>query len=180
MVAREASKPRGRSKSRWGGGKYAPRRRFCSFCANKIKEIDYKNITLLRGYISDRGKIDPRRRTGTCARHQRALAMAIKRARHLALLPYVPEHIHRMGDVASLGSPRIQEAEKGKAEVKTVPAAEAESQIVEETALAEVESRAEETESVTTEVNPAEEAVPAATEEKVVEEVEKAVGEKES
>ena len=167
MVAREATKPRGRSNSRWGGGKYAPRRRFCSFCANKIKEIDYKNITLLRGYISDRGKIDPRRRTGTCARHQRALAMAIKRARHLALLPYAPEHIHRMGDVASLGSPRIQEAEKEKAEVKTAPVAEAESQIVKETAPAEAEM-------------PAEEVAPAATEEKVVEEVEKAAGKKES
>ena len=79
MVAREATKPRGRSNSRWSGGKYAPRRRFCSFCANKVEEIDYKNITMLRGYISDRGKINPRRRTGTCARHQRALAMAIKK-----------------------------------------------------------------------------------------------------
>ncbi len=48
---------------------------------------------MLRRYISDRGKIEPRRRTGTCAKHQRALSMAIKRARHLAMLPFTPEHI---------------------------------------------------------------------------------------
>jgi small subunit ribosomal protein S18 len=53
----------------------------------------------LRHYISDRGKIAPRRKTGTCAKHQRALALAIKRARHLALLPFVPTHIHKTGGV---------------------------------------------------------------------------------
>jgi len=164
VVAREATKPRGRSNSRWGGGKYAPRRRFCSFCASKIKEIDYKNITLLRAYISDRGKINPRRRTGTCARHQRALAMAIKRARHLALLPYAPEHIHQMGDVASLGTPREQTAEKEKGEVKTVPLAEVKSQTVEETPVAELEKPAEETEAAAIEENSPEEAAPAAEE----------------
>ena len=109
MAGREVTKSRDRMKSRWGGGRYAPRRRFCSFCTNNVVEIDYKDISMLRGYISDRGKIEPRRRTGTCARHQRVLAMAIKRARHLALLPYAPEHIHRMGDVASLGSPLVDE-----------------------------------------------------------------------
>ncbi len=143
MVAREAMKPRGRS-NRWGGGRYAPKRRFCSFCANKVKEIDYKNITLLRGYISDRGKIDPRRRTGTCARHQRALAMAIKRARHLALLPYAPEHIHQMGDVASLGTPREKVSEN---ETKTAPIAKAEAPVKEAEASAAEEVK-ETTEAV--------------------------------
>ncbi len=81
------------------------KRKVCSFCVNHVKEINYKNISMLNSYVSDRGKIESRRRTGTCARHQRALAMAIKRARHIALLPYAPEHIHRMGNVASLGTP---------------------------------------------------------------------------
>jgi len=105
LANRVAAKPRGRAGSRWGGGRYAAKRKVCSFCVNHVKEINYKNISMLNSYVSDRGKIESRRRTGTCARHQRALAMAIKRARHLALLPYAPEHIHRMGNVASLGTP---------------------------------------------------------------------------
>lgn len=68
-----------------------PRRRVCSFCVDKIKHIDYKDYARLREFISDRGKILKSRGTGTCARHQRALARAIKRARHIALLPYVSE-----------------------------------------------------------------------------------------
>lgn len=105
MANRVATKPRGRTNSRWGGGRYAAKRKVCSFCVNHVKEINYKNISMLNSYVSDRGKIESRRRTGTCARHQRALAVAIKRARHIALLPYAPEHIHRMGNVASLGTP---------------------------------------------------------------------------
>ncbi len=70
-----------------------PRRKVCFFCANKNEVIDYKSPEKLRAYMSDRAKIEPRRRTGTCARHQRALATAIKRARHLALLPFVAEHV---------------------------------------------------------------------------------------
>jgi len=80
-------------------GRYVPKRKVCSFCRDKVEEIDYKNPGQLRPYISDRGKIEPRRRTGTCAKHQRILAVAIKRARHLALLPYVPEHVRKAGDV---------------------------------------------------------------------------------
>jgi len=76
-----------------------PRRKFCSFCADKAEAIDYKDPLKLRSYISSRGKIEPRRKTGVCARHQRALAVAIKRARHLALLPCVPAHIHKVGGV---------------------------------------------------------------------------------
>ena len=77
--------------------RYVPRRKICSFCKDKIKDIDYKDSVKLRRYISDRGKIEPRRRSGTCAKHQRLLATAIKRARHLALLPYVPAHIRETG-----------------------------------------------------------------------------------
>ncbi|WP_025745864.1 30S ribosomal protein S18 [Kallotenue papyrolyticum] len=69
--------------------RYLPRRKVCQFCADKIDTPDYKDIKRLQRYLSDRGKILPRRRTGTCAKHQRGLATAIKRARHLALLPFV-------------------------------------------------------------------------------------------
>ncbi len=62
--------------------------RVCQFCVEQAKRIDYKNVELLRSLISDRGKIRPRRQTGTCARHQREVATAVKRARHLALLPF--------------------------------------------------------------------------------------------
>ena len=72
----------------------------CFFCANKNEAIDYKDPIRLRNYVSDRGKIEPRRRTGTCARHQRPLSIAIKKARHLALLPYTPEHVRKMRTVA--------------------------------------------------------------------------------
>ena len=68
-----------------------PCRKVCAFCVDKIGEIDYKDIPRLRRYLSERAKIVPRRVTGTCARHQRQLTIAIKRARHLALLPYVSD-----------------------------------------------------------------------------------------
>jgi small subunit ribosomal protein S18 len=74
-----------------------PKRKVCSFCAEHVQDIDYKKPATLRRYISDRGKIEPRRRTGTCAKHQRALAIAVKRARHLAMLPYTSDHIQRTG-----------------------------------------------------------------------------------
>ena len=90
MVTERQTRPRAR---------YVPRRKHCSFCVNKVKAIDYKDPAKLRPFISDRGKIEPRRKTGTCAKHQRALALAIKRARHLALLPYVPAHILKTGGV---------------------------------------------------------------------------------
>jgi small subunit ribosomal protein S18 len=63
----------------------------CFFCANKDKEIDYKDVKTLQRFITDRGKIVPRRITGTCAKHQRAVTREIKRARAIALLPYVKE-----------------------------------------------------------------------------------------
>lgn len=84
---------------REGKGKYIPKRKVCAFCVDKVDVIEYKDAAKLRRYISDRGKIEPRRRTGTCAKHQRALAIALKRARHLALLPYTPTHIRKSGIV---------------------------------------------------------------------------------
>ncbi|MDL2293742.1 30S ribosomal protein S18 [Ruminococcaceae bacterium OttesenSCG-928-D13] len=67
------------------------RRKVCSFCVDRVPYIDYKDISRLRKYTSERAKIIPRRVTGTCAKHQRELTIAIKRARHLALMPYVSD-----------------------------------------------------------------------------------------
>ncbi len=67
------------------------RRKVCSFCADKIADIDYKDVVKIRKYISERGKILPRRISGTCAKHQRQLTTAIKRARSIALLPFVQD-----------------------------------------------------------------------------------------
>lgn len=69
---------------------FRPRRKkVCYFCTNKIDTIDYKDIKTLQRYVSDRGKILPRRVTGACAKHQRKITIAVKRARAVALLPYV-------------------------------------------------------------------------------------------
>jgi len=73
------------------------RRKECIFCTDRTKVIDYKNVELLRPYLTEHARIRPRRMTGVCAKHQRRLARAIKRARHLALLPFSPEHIRRYG-----------------------------------------------------------------------------------
>jgi small subunit ribosomal protein S18 len=87
---------------RGGGGRGRfGRRRVCSFCVDKVEAIDYKDTGRFRRYVSDRGKIEPRRKTGTCARHQRMLTTALKRARHVALLPYTAEHIRASGVFAS-------------------------------------------------------------------------------
>ncbi|NLB87624.1 MAG: 30S ribosomal protein S18 [Syntrophomonadaceae bacterium] len=67
------------------------KRRQCNFCADKVEHIDYKDVSKLRRYITERGKILPRRITGNCALHQRQLTTAIKRARVMALLPYTSE-----------------------------------------------------------------------------------------
>jgi small subunit ribosomal protein S18 len=96
MAGQNSAESEGR---RRGRARYIPRRKHCSFCADSVATIDYKEPAKLRRYISDRGKIEPRRKTGTCAKHQRVMAEAIKRARHLALLPYVPAHILETGGV---------------------------------------------------------------------------------
>ena len=67
------------------------RRKVCAFCVDKVEQIDYKDAQKLKRYLSERSKILPRRTTGTCAMHQRQLTDAIKRARHVALLPYVTD-----------------------------------------------------------------------------------------
>jgi len=88
---------RGRRGRRETRGRRPSRRRFvrrhkeCVFCKQKVIYIDYKRADVLRSFLNDRGKIRPRRQTGTCAKHQRQLSVAIKRARHLALLPFVVE-----------------------------------------------------------------------------------------
>jgi small subunit ribosomal protein S18 len=72
--------------------KFSTRRKVCAFCADKMRLVDYKDVKRLQRFVSERGKILPRRRTGTCARHQRTLTRAIKRARHMALLHFVAAH----------------------------------------------------------------------------------------
>lgn len=71
------------------------RRKVCQFCVDKAESIDYKDTTKLKKFISERSKILPRRVTGTCAKHQRMLTTAIKRARHLALLPYTSDWLSK-------------------------------------------------------------------------------------
>ena len=73
------------------GGPNRRRRKVCQFCAEKAESIDYKDVAKLKKFTSERAKILPRRVTGTCAKHQRELTTAIKRARHLALLPYISD-----------------------------------------------------------------------------------------
>ena len=84
MAFQKSDKP---ARPRRAGG-FRSRRKVGVFCSEKAKPIDYKDVATLRKYISERGKILPRRITGTCAKHQRAITLAVKRARHVALLPY--------------------------------------------------------------------------------------------
>src|SRR3954453_8299140 len=81
---------KGKAEGRPRGG-FFRRRRVCKFCADKIDYINYKDVRLLMPFIPERGKIQPRRISGTCAKHQRALQTAISRARQLALIPYVTD-----------------------------------------------------------------------------------------
>jgi len=94
----QAPRPRRYGPGEGGGGRRyggPPPRRVCAFCKDKNLRIDYKRADMLQRYITDRGKIQARRGTGLCARHQRSLSVAIKRARHLALLPYTAAHLRR-------------------------------------------------------------------------------------
>lgn len=68
-----------------------PRRKVCSFCVDKVENIDYKDVAKLRRFVTERGKILPRRISGNCAKHQRQVTVAIKRARNIALLPFTAE-----------------------------------------------------------------------------------------
>lgn len=85
-----SSRPRRPNRKR-----FVRRQKACAFCLEKTKTIDYKDVSTLRRFLTERGKIKSRRKTGTCAKHQRRLAISVKRARHLALLPYAAEHIRR-------------------------------------------------------------------------------------
>lgn len=71
-----------------GGGRFGGRRKVCQFCTDNIEHVDYKDIARLRRHVGERGKIEPRRKLGTCAKHQRSVTVAIKRARYIALLPF--------------------------------------------------------------------------------------------
>ena len=77
---------------RRGRPRFYARRKICTFCVDKVKHIDYKDVGRLRRFISDRYKMEARRKTGVCSKHQRALSRAIKRARILALIPFSPDH----------------------------------------------------------------------------------------
>ena len=71
-----------------GGGRFGSRRKVCQYCTDNIRHVDYKDLGRLRRHVGERGKIEPRRKLGTCARHQRSVTVAIKRARYIALLPF--------------------------------------------------------------------------------------------
>ena len=83
------AQPKERTRRRPSARDAPTRRKSCFFCKDKVDEVDYKNINQLRRYISEKGKIRNRRVTGACRRHQRQVAVAVKRAREMALLPYV-------------------------------------------------------------------------------------------
>lgn len=90
-------RPSGPRRERRERGERSSRRKICQFCHDHVREIDYKDAgRFMKRYISDRGKIEPRRKTGTCAKHQRGLSTAIKQARFMALLPYTAEHMRGM------------------------------------------------------------------------------------
>ncbi len=89
---RPGGRPGGRFGGRRGRPRYYSRRKICGFCVDHIEYIDYKNTDSFRRYMTDRWKIESRRKTGVCSKHQRALSTAIKRARHLALIPFSPDH----------------------------------------------------------------------------------------
>lgn len=79
-----------------GGSRYFAKPKFCQFCADKTLTIDYKKTDMLRKYVTEEGTIRPRRQTGTCAKHQRTVAAAVKQARQIALLPFTGKHVEEM------------------------------------------------------------------------------------
>lgn len=100
------NRPGGSTEGRRSGRpRYYTRRLVCAFCADKNQVIDYKDVVKLRRYVSERAKIEPRRRTGACAKHQRAISIAIKRARYLALFPLSPRHAFPVGPAKQPAGP---------------------------------------------------------------------------
>lgn len=123
------------------------RKKVCAFCAEKVEYIDFKNADKLKKYVSERGKILPRRVMGTCAKHQRELTTAIKRARQVALLPYDAE-VTRLAKAkhfayAKPEAVKVEETEALENEVETVVET-VEEPVVEEVAEAAAEAAAEE------------------------------------
>lgn len=90
-VKKERGPRKGGSGDRTGRGMRRAKRKICQFCVDKVEYIDYKDVMKLRKYLSEKGKILPRRISGCCAKHQRQLTVSIKRARHIALLPYTTD-----------------------------------------------------------------------------------------
>jgi small subunit ribosomal protein S18 len=90
-VAKQRSRPTRRRDNK-KGGPGSGRRKSCGYCRDKVDQVDYKDVTTLKKYVSDRGKIRSRRITGACRRHQNQIATAVKRAREIALLPYVGDN----------------------------------------------------------------------------------------
>lgn len=88
-----ASRYRQGGQRRRGRPRFYSRRKVCSFCVDRATKIDYKDLGRIRRYVSERARMEPRRKTGTCAKCQRSLSTAIKRARHLALLPFSQGHL---------------------------------------------------------------------------------------
>jgi len=95
MSPNQGRKPGGREKRTREGYARKPRKKVCYFCSEKMDHIDYKDVSLLKKYVSEKGKIRPRRVTGNCTQHQARLALAVKSAREMALLPYTS----RQGDI---------------------------------------------------------------------------------
>jgi len=134
--------------------KFFVRRRVCQFCVDKVNSIDYKDIPLLQKYMSDASKIDSRRKTGVCAKHQRALATAIKRARQVGMVPldrshkFVIKQTYQRGptprtnedNISSVNSETSQKTEK---ETKKTISAEAAAPVEENKASAEADEPAE-------------------------------------
>lgn len=92
------SRNRPTSDRRRGRPRFYTRRKVCSFCVDHVTTIDYKDVPRIRRYVSDRARMEPRRKTGTCAKHQRALSLAIKRARHMALIPFTQGYLRTSGE----------------------------------------------------------------------------------
>lgn len=131
-----------------GRPRFIPRRKVCAFCVDKVTAIDYKSVERFGRYISDRARIEPRRKTGTCAGHQRMLAMAIKRARHLALLPFTQDHIRISGVMASRPGPAHRGPYHGHAPAHAAPPPPPPAAVTAEAAPPETEAATEPIEPV--------------------------------
>jgi small subunit ribosomal protein S18 len=108
-MAKQRSRPTRRRDNKRPGG--SGRRKSCGFCRDKIDQVDYKDVATLKKYVSDRGKIRSRRITGACRRHQNQISTAVKRARELALLPYVGDNREERGERGDRG-PRDRDRER--------------------------------------------------------------------